>query len=209
MHKPGMGSSATARHECSCTCTHIPSGSTSRCLCDGSCRQSAALFHAAPGQLLPAEEGQAAAQQQADLASPASDAAAAVAEAPAEGAQHADALQQGGRLAAPPQVLTFKSHSRFSVSLPCWDFWFLELFRVVDVVAWTKSVSEGAGAAALHHICTTDSSVPLTAGAEAPGGELAEPHAQLHGLLEASDGGQPQPTPLQPASAPPEQPLLT
>lgn len=59
-----------------------------------------------------------------------------------------------------------------------------------------------------HHICDTDS-YSTNVGAEAPGGELAEPHAQLHSLLEASDGGQPQPTPLQPASAPPEQPLLT
>ena len=60
------------------------------------CRQNAALFQAAPGQLLPAEEGQAAAQQQADMAQPATDAAAAVAEAPTEGVQHTDALQQGG-----------------------------------------------------------------------------------------------------------------
>jgi hypothetical protein len=79
----------------------------------------------------------------------------------------------------------------------------------MDGMAWTNSVGERAAAAALHNIRTTRQLRWLIVGAEAPGGELAEPHTQLHSLLEASDGGQPQPTPLQPASAPPEQPLLT
>jgi hypothetical protein len=41
------------------------------------------------------------------------------------------------------------------------------------------------------------------------GGELAEPQEQLRGLLDTSDSGQPQPTPLQPAPTQLEQPLLT
>jgi hypothetical protein len=49
------------------------------------------------------------------MAMPASDAAAAVAEAPAEGVQHADTLQQGGQSLALTRVLTLSSQRCFPV----------------------------------------------------------------------------------------------